>query len=90
MVSIGSDGKIASQGSLSNVLAKDKKLFAEVEKENKALEEAEYDPLETEASLDTDTKNAVQSGRLIVEEEVEIGHLSWGASAFLHFTIYLC
>ncbi|KAK7681700.1 hypothetical protein QCA50_015047 [Cerrena zonata] len=83
VVSIGSDGKIASQGSLSNVLAKDKKLFAEVEKENKALEEAEYDPLETEASLDTDTKNAVQSGRLIVEEEVEIGHLSWGAMKLL-------
>ncbi|KAK7681762.1 hypothetical protein QCA50_015109 [Cerrena zonata] len=83
VVSIGPDGKIASQGSLSNALAKDKKLSAEVDKENQALEKAEHDPLETETAPDTDTKAAVQSGKLIVEEEVEIGHLSWGAMKLL-------
>ena len=62
-------------------LAKDKKLFAEVEKENEAIEKAEHDPLESETTPDADTKAAAQAGKLIVEEEVEVGHVGWGAGA---------
>ena len=79
VVSIGSNGRIASQGSLSSALAKDKKLSAEVEKENEAIEKAEHDPLESETTPDADTKAAAQAGKLIVEEEVEVGHVGWGA-----------
>ena len=63
VVSIGSNGRIASQGSLSSALAKDKKLFAEVEKENEAIEKAEHDPLESETTPDADTKAAAQAGK---------------------------
>lgn len=76
VVSIGIDGRIASQGSLSSALARDRALSAEVTKESQTIEKAEHDPLEAH------TKDAVQSGKLIVEEEVELGHLGWDARKF--------
>lgn len=82
VVSIGADGRITSQGSLSSALAKDKYLSAEVSKESEAIEKAEHDPLEAETAPDAEIKAAAQSGKLIVEEEVEVGHVGWDASAF--------
>ncbi|KAI0782171.1 hypothetical protein C8Q75DRAFT_811859 [Abortiporus biennis] len=79
VVSLGSDGRISSQGSLSNILAKDKKLSVEVAKKSKEIAEANMHV--NEEKPDESAKKAV--GKLIVEEEVELGHVGWNALKLL-------
>ncbi|KAI0076666.1 multidrug resistance-associated ABC transporter [Panus rudis PR-1116 ss-1] len=76
VVSMGPDGRILSQGTLSNALAKDKTLSAELAQDKKAIEKDE------ERSKDADpaqNKPKDGKGKLIVEEEVEVGHVGWHA-----------
>ena len=77
VVSLGIDGRIASQGSLSTILAKDKKLSAQVAKENEVIEKAEHE-IDPEG-VDKEAKKN-RDGKLIVEEEVPVGHVTWAAS----------
>ncbi len=76
VVSIGADGCIASQGSVSETLAKDSKLVEEFKHEEEAIELDENED-ETEAN-----DSEVKDGKLIVAEEVEEGHVSIGACKF--------
>ncbi|KAI0068093.1 P-loop containing nucleoside triphosphate hydrolase protein, partial [Artomyces pyxidatus] len=75
VVSLGLDGKIASRGTVSDALAKDRTLQAEVAQEAKQIEhdKEELDPEE----LDVAVKQA--EGKLIIAEEVDEGHVSWAA-----------
>ena len=77
VVSLGTDGRIASQGSLSTILAKDKKLSAQVAKENEVIEKAEQE-IDPEG-VDKEAKKNLD-GKLIVEEEVPVGRVTWAAS----------
>ncbi|KAI0080055.1 P-loop containing nucleoside triphosphate hydrolase protein [Panus rudis PR-1116 ss-1] len=70
-----SNGEIVTRGSLANVLAKDKELSAEVEEETRAI-------AQTEATLhenddDTEKNTRVDSGKLIVDEEIAVGRVGW-------------
>ncbi|THH01300.1 hypothetical protein EW026_g1369 [Hermanssonia centrifuga] len=73
VVSIGADGCIASQGSVSETLAKDSKLVEEFKHEGEAIE---LDENEDENEV---IDSEVKDGKLIVTEEVEEGHVSIGA-----------
>ncbi|KAH8104851.1 hypothetical protein BXZ70DRAFT_1049036 [Cristinia sonorae] len=71
IVSMGRDGRIASQGSLSAVLAKDPKLYTELQTGF------------SEAEGRTDEKNPVvetkrtEDGKLMVAEEIAVGRVGW-------------
>ncbi|KAL0565313.1 hypothetical protein V5O48_016710 [Marasmius crinis-equi] len=68
-----SDGRVASQGSISDALSKDKKLAAEV----KLDEEIEH---KADEVIDVPSDDTAKSdGKLILAEEVELGHLGWPA-----------
>ena len=72
-MSMTPDGRIHSQGSLSNVLAKDEELFTELVNETKAVKQAEeeidlYDESEVKKSSD---------GKLVLAEEISEGHVGW-------------
>ena len=71
------DGRIISQGTVSDALAKDKRLAKQVENEivEEATEEVEKDP-----EAGSTEKPAEGAGKLIVEEEVPVGHVTWAAS----------
>ncbi|KAF5345715.1 hypothetical protein D9758_013070 [Tetrapyrgos nigripes] len=69
------DGRIASQGSVSDALAENRALIAEAEKEQKELETA--DEVVDAVPLTADAPKS--DGKLIVAEEMEIGHLGWSA-----------
>ncbi|PSS08857.1 hypothetical protein PHLCEN_2v3472 [Hermanssonia centrifuga] len=71
VVSIGVDGRIASQGSVSEALAKDSKLAEEFKHEEEAIELDENE--------DVDEVAGTTDGKLIVAEEIEVGHVSLGA-----------
>lgn len=74
VVSIGSDGQILSQGSISDALAKNSKLKAEVAEEKQKEEKAEQD---IDANQEAEARK--EEGKLIVEEESGEGHISWGS-----------
>ncbi|EIN13416.1 P-loop containing nucleoside triphosphate hydrolase protein [Punctularia strigosozonata HHB-11173 SS5] len=76
VVSLGSDGRILSQGTVSDALAKDKALKAEVVEEAKALEKVE-DEVDPEEDLDVAVEK--KDGKLVLAEEIAEGHVGWPA-----------
>lgn len=79
MVSLGTDGRIASQGSLSSALSKNKKLAHKAKAE---MEEADKDQTVVDQP-EAEGEGAKKSdGKLIVAEEIQEGHVSWQARAY--------
>lgn len=79
MVSLGPDGRILSQGSLSRALAKNKKLAVEMMEETDELKKHETE-------IDYEVPDAFPSksdGKLIVAEEIAEGHVGWSARKLL-------
>ncbi|EMD41585.1 hypothetical protein CERSUDRAFT_110141 [Gelatoporia subvermispora B] len=74
VVSLGTDGRIASMGSLDLALAKNKKLSKELQEEKEEINKAEHGVDEVKPDVP-----ARKDGKLIVEEEVEVGHVGWPA-----------
>ncbi|EMD41587.1 hypothetical protein CERSUDRAFT_79219 [Gelatoporia subvermispora B] len=72
VVSLGTDGRIASMGSLDLALAKNKKLSQDLREEKDEIRKAEHEVDEVEPNVP-----ARKDGKLIVEEEVEVGHVGW-------------
>ncbi|VDC01970.1 unnamed protein product [Peniophora sp. CBMAI 1063] len=102
MVTLGNDGTIASHGSVAEVLAEDAELAQEAKRQAEELERADQSTnkdLEVEdAAIDDGIKTT--AGKLVVEEEVLEGHVSWatlslyfnalgGRHNFLFWTLFL-
>ncbi|OSD04422.1 multidrug resistance-associated ABC transporter [Trametes coccinea BRFM310] len=77
VVSLGTDGRIASQGTLSKVLAKDEKLLAELSEEEKELKKADAEVDHVDPDDEAAPKKA--DGKLVVAEEIAEGRVSWPA-----------
>ena len=77
VVDVGSDGRILSQGSLENALAHDSKLLKEVEQETEELQKAEQ---EIDGEKAEDANASSSAGKLVVAEEVAVGHVGWRTS----------
>ena len=73
VVALGSNGKVQSQGSMSKALAHDYKLTEEPPQIDQMDDAVDDDGLGEAA-----TRKA--AGKLIVEEEVAVGHVGWDAS----------
>ncbi|KAJ7646949.1 hypothetical protein FB45DRAFT_891892 [Roridomyces roridus] len=94
VVSLSNDGRILSQGSISDALARDENLAKEVQKDQEILEKAEEE-------IDSPPVDQVEKkdcqGKLIVAEEIEIGRVRWtalnllfsGMGGPLFFALYL-
>ncbi|KAJ7119016.1 P-loop containing nucleoside triphosphate hydrolase protein [Mycena epipterygia] len=67
VVSVGSDGRILSQGTVSDALAKNRDLVMEVVQ------------LQQEVVVDESVDNPQVSGKLVIAEEIDVGHVSWEA-----------
>ncbi len=74
------DGRILSQGSLAKVLEQDSHLVKEVTEEHKEIDKAEKSA-NVEKPEDAVAKQS--AGKLIVDEEMEVGHVGWTARTFL-------
>ncbi len=86
VVAIGTDGRIASQGSLSKALSSNKKLAKEVAQEAKVADKAEHTVDDTADAGVKDPEVAQSSeadkdadGKLILDEEISEGHVGWPA-----------
>ncbi|TFK79744.1 P-loop containing nucleoside triphosphate hydrolase protein [Polyporus arcularius HHB13444] len=80
VVDMGSDGRILSQGSLSSALSRDSKLLKEIQEEQKELDKAEQEIDKVDDTEKVDVAKQI-SGKLVVAEEVEEGHVGWKAIA---------
>ncbi|KAI0344119.1 multidrug resistance-associated ABC transporter [Trametopsis cervina] len=76
VVSLGTDGRIASQGTLSKALSNDKALAKEIEKEAKEADKAEHTIDDTVVEPEAAPKS---DGKLILDEEISEGHVGWPA-----------
>jgi hypothetical protein len=77
VVSLGLDGRILSQGSVSDALEKNEKLAVKVAKDMDVKLKAKE---EVDVTLPTGEIKQ-PDGKLVVAEEVAEGHVSWAASA---------
>jgi hypothetical protein len=68
-VSIGSDGKIAAQGTIPEVLGSDPSILDQLEKNTEEIKAAK-------GILDTPDAPKTHS-KLIMAEEIEVGHIGW-------------
>ncbi|KAJ6589838.1 P-loop containing nucleoside triphosphate hydrolase protein [Mycena vulgaris] len=75
VVSVTLDGRVCSQGSISDALAKDETLAKEVSKDQEILAATEKEIDSTLAAGEPIEKK----GKLIVAEEIAIGHVTWSA-----------
>ena len=75
MVSLGQDGQILSQGTLSEALKFNKALIKEVKTEEAGVAKAD----ETIDDVLPEIPEG-KGGKLIVKEEIAEGHVSWSAS----------
>ncbi|KAH8072269.1 hypothetical protein BXZ70DRAFT_1074090 [Cristinia sonorae] len=75
VVSLGRNGRISQQGSLSKVLAKDASLSAELKVEEKELVKAD-ETIDDSNVPDGEIKLA-QDGKLVVAEEIAVGRVGW-------------
>lgn len=88
VVSLGSDGQILSQGTMSDALANNSKLRQEIAKEKafeeKAEQEEAFEAFETPApgQVVPAQKEEKKDGKLIMEEEMAEGHISWNSGEF--------
>ncbi|KAJ1305460.1 hypothetical protein OPQ81_000470 [Rhizoctonia solani] len=80
MVSLGINGRVVNQGLVSEVLLANARLKAKVEKEQQ-IEEKAAQAIEEIAPVEEYPDNPTKkgSGKLIMEEEVAIGHVGWPA-----------
>jgi hypothetical protein len=81
VVSLGTDGRVVSQGSLSDALARDQKLSDEFEhdKELVELEQVEETIAEPIVPVLVAEQNHQEDGKLILEEEIALGSVSKSA-----------
>ncbi|KAG1769620.1 hypothetical protein EDD22DRAFT_868510 [Suillus occidentalis] len=81
VVSMGSNGRIVSHGSISEAIAKDDKLAAEMAKEQEVLAN------EVQVADTPEEPKAKSDGKLVMSEEIAEGHVSWPASILLTFWV---
>ncbi|KIJ62235.1 hypothetical protein HYDPIDRAFT_176581 [Hydnomerulius pinastri MD-312] len=80
IVALNSNGHIVSQGSISEVIAKDDRLAAEIAKEQVVLEKEEQTIDNSVPTSEANGKsNAKTDGKLVMSEEILVGRVSWPA-----------
>lgn len=77
VVSLGPDGQILSQGTMSEALAKNSKLREEARQEKEIEEKAAEDVDAPHLDEEAPKKENKADGKLVVEEETAEGHISW-------------
>ena len=81
VVAVSQDGCVSGQDSVASALEHDSKLAAEVAKEEEVATKAD----EAAPAINETAEKA--NGKLIVEEEVEIGRVGWPASEHSPFLV---
>jgi hypothetical protein len=76
VVSLTNDGRVATQGSLTEALTQDEALAAEMEHGEEALESDQIDD-----SADVGKNSIVRSDKLTLVEETAEGRVSWASCA---------
>ncbi|KAF8845471.1 hypothetical protein BDN67DRAFT_993677 [Paxillus ammoniavirescens] len=85
VVSLNSNGRIVSEGNISEAIATDKKLAAEIAKEQEILKKEEEIVDKAEPTIEAKDKTKGKAdGKLVMAEEILEGHVSWPA-----FKLYL-
>jgi hypothetical protein len=74
-VSLGTDGEILSQGTLVDALVQNQSLLVKAALDHELIEKAQQ-----EMKAGSPVPVGTASGKLVVEEEIDIGRVSWPSS----------
>jgi len=85
VVSLGQDGRILSQGTLSEALRSNKALLKKIKTEQPEVSKAD----ETIDDVVPEIPEG-KGGKLIAKEEIAEGHVSWSACEFTRTPLRLC
>jgi hypothetical protein len=77
VVAMGFDGRVSSQGSITDALLHDSLLGAKIIEEEHIISK-----VDSEIDHPAPAKEQQNDGKLIVAEEVEQGHISWSSCKF--------
>ena len=83
VISLGLDGRIASQGTVSDALIKDSELLKEAVEMNEITEKAE----EAIDLTEPEKKDKNGAAKLVMAEEIALGHVSWPALKLYVFSL---
>lgn len=78
-VSLSADGRVLSQGSVTDALNKSEILAKEVVDDEAARAEAERPTAESVPLPSKDAKPERSAGKLVAAEEIAVGHVGWDA-----------
>ncbi|TFY61104.1 hypothetical protein EVG20_g7183 [Dentipellis fragilis] len=76
VITVGLDGKVSSSDTVAEAIREDKDLSAEIKEEMEETEKA-LEEIDAEDPEAPDAKKA--DGKLTVEEDIALGHISWDA-----------
>ena len=79
VVALGTDGHIASQGTVSEAMLKSGEMQKEEEESEEAIKKADQ---EADTEGNPEEAKPKSDGKLIVAEEIAEGHVSWYAGEF--------
>ncbi|PBK89786.1 P-loop containing nucleoside triphosphate hydrolase protein [Armillaria gallica] len=94
------EGRVASQGSLSTALSRDRALAKEARRDEEAMHKADEEIDTEEDTTGATDKDKKSNGKLIMAEEIQEGHIGWaslklylsalgGNHAMLFFIVFL-
>ncbi|KAK0238173.1 hypothetical protein EDD85DRAFT_833297 [Armillaria nabsnona] len=94
------EGRVASQGSLSTALSRDRALAKEAQRDEEAMHKADEEIDTEEDTTGATDKDKKSNGKLIMAEEIQEGHIGWaslklylsalgGNHAMLFFIVFL-
>jgi hypothetical protein len=83
-VSIGTNGRVIAQGTILEVVGIDKSISKELQRNEEEIEIAEE-----EIDKPDEPTHPKSSGKLIMAEEIEMGHVSWGSGMLIHLKCFL-
>jgi hypothetical protein len=84
VVSIGTNGRVVAQGTIQEVVGVDKSISKKLQQA-----EAEIKIAEEEIDKPDETTQPKSSGKLIMAEEIEMGHVSWDSGVLICLECFL-
>ncbi|SJL07707.1 uncharacterized protein ARMOST_11057 [Armillaria ostoyae] len=73
------EGRVASQGSLSTALSRDRALAKEAQQDEEAMHKADEEIDAEEDTAGATDKDKKSNGKLIMAEEIQEGHIGWAS-----------
>lgn len=85
VISLGLDGRVVSQGSISEALSRDSRLAKAAANDEETLQKSD----ESVETVPVEKLAEKPTGKLMTNEEKALGHVGWSSSMFVRYMLGL-